>query len=63
MVTTLPPSLKNAQLKIEQLTNTIERLEKENELLLEQLKIWQYNAYCAGLNEHQLNQPLPTIDR
>jgi len=31
--------------------------------LLEQFVVWQYNAYKHGIKEHQLNAPLPRIDR
>jgi hypothetical protein len=41
----------------------IENLKRKNALLLEQFVIWQYNAYKYGMKEHQLNEPLPRIDR
>ncbi|MCM2529897.1 hypothetical protein NDN17_15455 [Shewanella algae] len=59
----LPTSLREAQQRIDALLSQIQRLEAENAALLEQFKVWQYNAYCAGLNEYQLNQALPEIDR
>ncbi|RSN87034.1 hypothetical protein [Acinetobacter nosocomialis] len=54
----LPASLKIAQVKIDGLETKIERLEKENSMLLEQFVIWQYNAYKYGISIEQLNEPL-----
>lgn len=54
----LPASLKIAQVKIDALETKIERLEKENSMLLEQFVIWQYNAYKYGISIEQLNEPL-----
>lgn len=59
----IPPSLKVAQERINRLSSQVERLNRENQALLEQFKVWQYNAYCAGMKEHELNRPLPPIDR
>lgn len=36
-----------------------ERLIKENQQLLHQFVIWQYNAYARGLAEVDLNYPMP----
>jgi hypothetical protein len=59
----VPPSLKIAQERINRLNSQVERLSRENQALLEQFKVWQYNAYCSGMKEHELNRPLPPIDR
>ena len=54
----LPASLKIAQVKIDALESKLERLEKENLMLLEQFVVWQYNAHKYGVNIDQLNEPL-----
>ncbi len=36
-----------------------ERLTKENQQLLNQFVVWQYNAYVRGLDEAVLSNPLP----
>jgi hypothetical protein len=38
-------------------------LKMKNDSLLQQFVIWQYNSYKYGIKEHQLNEPLPRIDR
>jgi hypothetical protein len=58
-----PPSLKIAGQRISRLEEKNARLKKENDLLLEQFVVWQYNAYRHGLTIEQLNNPLPAIDR
>lgn len=55
----LPASLKIAQVRIETLEKKIERLEKENSLLLTQFEVWLYNAYKYGVSIDKLNEPLP----
>lgn len=59
----IPPSLNAAAQRIERLTRENERLKRENNELLEQFVVWQYNAHVKGLSEHDLNQGLPGIDR
>lgn len=54
----LPASLKIAQVKIDALESKLERLEKENSMLLEQFVVWQYNAHKYGVSIDQLNDPL-----
>jgi hypothetical protein len=49
--------------RIAGLQSEIESLKRKNSGLLEQFVIWQYNAYKYGMKEHQLNEPLPRIDR
>jgi len=56
---TLPSSLAAAGIKIEKLERKSERLTKENNGLLEQFLVWQYNAHIHGMKLAQLNQPLP----
>jgi hypothetical protein len=49
--------------RIKSLESKVLRLEEQNRALMEQFVVWQYNAYKHGLAEHQLNEPLPRIDR
>ncbi len=56
---TLPPSLKVAAERIEKQEKKIQRLEQENQQLLEQFHVWLYNAHAAGINLEMLNAPLP----
>lgn len=61
--TKTPVSLKVAGQRITRLEAENLRLKRENMALLEQFKVWQYNAYLAGLSEHELNKSLPRVDR
>lgn len=45
--------------RIARLTAENQRLEVENNRLLEQFARWLYNAWIRGLDEGTLNQPLP----
>lgn len=58
-----PSSLSAAADRITRLQSEVDILKKKNDSLLEQFVKWQYNAYKHGINEHQLNEPLPRIDR
>ncbi len=58
-----PPSMRVAVERINRLEQENERLKRENAGLLQQFVVWQYNAYAHGLNERELNQALPAIDR
>lgn len=58
-----PPSLAIAGQRIKRLEEENARLKDENNRLLEQYVVWQYNAYRHGLTEDKLNGPLPVIDR
>ncbi len=58
-----PSSITIAGDRIARLQSEIESLKRKNSALLEQFVIWQYNAYKYGMKEHQLNEPLPRIDR
>jgi FtsZ-binding cell division protein ZapB len=62
-VTPKPSSLAMAADRIARLQSEIESLKRKNAALSEQFVIWQYNAYKYGMKEHQLNEPLPRIDR
>ena len=55
--------IQKAMERIARLEAENQRIQKENELLLEQFARWSYNAYVHGLGEADLNRPLPEIDR
>lgn len=57
------PSVQVALDRIARLTMENERLKRENNRLLEQFVVWQYNAHVKGLTDRDLNRPLPAIDR
>ena len=59
----LPSNLKAAADRIAKLQSEADLLKKKNSALLERFVVWQYNAYKYGMKEHQLNEPLPRIDR
>jgi hypothetical protein len=59
----VPVSLTVAAQRIKRLEEENARLKNENERLLEQFVIWQYNAYCHGLTEQQLAAALPRARR
>ncbi|WP_339547216.1 hypothetical protein [Pseudomonas sp. RA_35y_Pfl2_P32] len=59
----VPASITVAAHRIKRLEEENARLKNENEGLLEQFVIWQYNAYCHGLTEQQLTAPLPKARR
>ena len=58
-----PSSLNEAAQRIARLQSEVDTLKMKNNALLEQFVIWQYNSYKYGVKEHQLNEPLPRIDR
>jgi len=58
-----PASLQAAAARIANLEAQLEEMREVNRRYKEQFTIWQYNAYKHGMKEHQLNQPLPKIDR
>lgn len=58
-----PSSLTAAADRISRLESENEMLKRKNDALLEQFVVWQYNSYKHGIKEHQLNAPLPKIDR
>lgn len=58
-----PSGLSIASARISRLESEIEALKKQNAALLERFLRWQYNAANKGINESQLDKPLPRIDR
>jgi hypothetical protein len=58
-----PSSLTAAADRIARLQSENDTLKRKNDSLLEQFVVWQYNSYKRGIKEHQLNAPLPRIDR
>ena len=61
--TATPSSLAIAAQRLARQQNTIDELKTTNAALMEQFTKWQYNAHKFGIKEHQLNEPLPRIDR
>lgn len=61
--TAMPSSLAVAAQRIARLQTENDELRMKNDALLEQFVKWQYNAYKYGVKDHQLNEPLPRIDR
>lgn len=59
----VPASITVAAHRIKRLEEENARLKNENEALLEQFVIWQYNAYCHGLTDEHLAAPLPKVRR
>ena len=55
--------LQKALERIAKLEAENQRLQTENDRLLEQFARWAFNAYVRGLGEAELNRPLPDIDR
>ncbi|MGN7496451.1 MULTISPECIES: hypothetical protein [Pseudomonas] len=49
--------------RIARLEGENQRLQMENDRLLEQFVRWAYNAYSRGLDEQFLSRPLPAINR
>ena len=56
------PELQAALDRIERLQAVNDRLESENQRLLEQFATWAYNAHSRGLDQSFLSQPMPPID-
>ncbi|MFZ3445638.1 hypothetical protein [Vibrio harveyi] len=54
----LPSSLKAAANQLKKKNQIIQRLEAENNKLLEQFHTWLYNATQHGITIEQLNEPL-----
>jgi len=61
--TATPGSLAIAAARIAKQQGEIDNLKAKNATLMEQFVVWQYNTYKYGIKEHQLNEPLPRIDR
>jgi hypothetical protein len=58
-----PANISSASDRILKLEKEIETLKERNRLFMQRFIIWQYNAYKRGIKEHELNEPLPQIDR
>jgi len=58
----IPPSLNIAAKRIATLEAENSRLKNEQERLLSQFVVWQYNAYAHGITMEELNRPLPKKD-
>lgn len=58
-------TLEVAMKRIADLEAEVKRLEETNNLLLDQFRRWQYNAYSFNVRMDSLdwNKPLPRIDR
>ena len=56
-------ALQLSQAKVKKLTNEVERLNAENEQLLEQFVRWAHNATIRGLSPEDLDAPLPKVRR
>ena len=56
-------ALEQSNNKILKLENTVDRLTKENNQLLEQFVRWAHNAARRGLTPFDLDKPLPTLNR
>lgn len=56
-------TLKSAADRIRRLTDDVSRLTQENQRLLNQFVVWQYNASLANLSREDLNRPMISIDR
>lgn len=58
-----PASLNAAASRIANLEAELAEVKEQNRRYKQMFTIWQYNAYKKGVNESQLNMPLPKIDR
>lgn len=54
-----PPSLKIAANRINKLEQENVRLKREQDALLAQFMVWQYNAYARNISMEELNRPIP----
>lgn len=57
------PELKMALERLVRAEREVERLTRENRLLLEQFVRWAYNAHGRGLGKDVLDRPLPGVQR
>lgn len=56
-------SLGMATDRVTKLEREIAQLQEENRVYKQQFVVWQYNLYKYGMQLHQMNEPLPLIDR
>jgi hypothetical protein len=56
-------ALEQSNIKISKLENTVDRLTRENNQLLEQFVRWAHNAARRGLTPFDLDKPLPALKR
>ena len=56
-------TLRAASDRIKRLTEDVRRLAEDNQHLLNQFIVWQYNASLANLSKEDLSRPMPAIDR
>ena len=59
----LSSQMQAATQTIDRLTAKVERLESENQRLLNQFVVWSFNVRIRGIDENTLNQPLPPVHR
>ena len=59
----LSPQMQAATQTIDRLRARVERLESENQRLLNQFVVWSFNARVRGIDEDALNRPLPPMHR
>ena len=59
----ISPEFQATNERIARLEGENQRLQMENDRLLEQFVRWAYNAYSRGLDEQFLSRPLPAINR
>jgi hypothetical protein len=55
----IPASLSIAAKRIDKLEHENARLQREQDNLLAQFVVWQYNAYANGMTVEQLNRAVP----
>jgi hypothetical protein len=58
----IPSSLRAAAERIRRLEAENTRLHRQNDALLQQFVVWQYNAHLKGMSEQELNRALPEVD-
>jgi hypothetical protein len=59
----VPPSLSIAAKRIEKLENENARLQSEQDALLAQFVVWQYNAYANGMTVEEINRAMPAKNK
>lgn len=59
----VPPEVKVLQDRVARLEGENERLNMENNKLIERFATWSYNAHLKGVSQDMLNKPLPSVNR